>query len=293
MSERHKRSPLGQRAGRYLRLIGGLLVSLFFFGTVSSSAQSLGELARQERERRQSKSKCARRVYTNDDLARPQILDQQTRSCYEAARRVRPAPYIAPPIVAGLEETRLPPVPFGALGRQLREERAAQVKQEVVKIALPPQRPPRAAATEQRAAGVAARLRPAHRLASPQGTERRVPTTTRLIRVQRGDTLWKLAQQHLGSGFRWNELAATNPQITNPDLIFVGQEIRLPPADTSKPMKQFHVQAGDTLWQVAKAEFGNGLAWPCIAQANPQLPNADLIYPGQMLTIPADCTSTS
>jgi nucleoid-associated protein YgaU len=50
------------------------------------------------------------------------------------------------------------------------------------------------------------------------------------VRVEHGDSLWKLAKEHLGSGTRWRELAEMNPEISNPGLIRVGDMIRLPNA---------------------------------------------------------------
>jgi hypothetical protein len=46
--------------------------------------------------------------------------------------------------------------------------------------------------------------------------------------VERGDNLWTLAERQLGSGARFTEIVRLNPGITNPDLIYVGQTIRMP-----------------------------------------------------------------
>jgi nucleoid-associated protein YgaU len=49
--------------------------------------------------------------------------------------------------------------------------------------------------------------------------------------VERGDTLSKLAKHYLGDAQRWPEIAAANRyKITNPDLIYVGQSLRIPVA---------------------------------------------------------------
>lgn len=44
--------------------------------------------------------------------------------------------------------------------------------------------------------------------------------------VQKGDTLWDIAKQFLGDPTKYTQLAAIN-NITNPDLVYVGQTIRL------------------------------------------------------------------
>jgi len=47
--------------------------------------------------------------------------------------------------------------------------------------------------------------------------------------VQRGDSLWRIAEQQLGNGFRWKEIHELNKSfIANPDLICVGWTLALP-----------------------------------------------------------------
>lgn len=48
-------------------------------------------------------------------------------------------------------------------------------------------------------------------------------------KVQSGDTLWKIAEAHLGSGARYTEIFEANRDILdNPDLIRPGQVLRIP-----------------------------------------------------------------
>jgi nucleoid-associated protein YgaU len=56
-----------------------------------------------------------------------------------------------------------------------------------------------------------------------------------------------------------------------------------------EPEAQFHTVAkGDTLGKIAKQYYGNAMKYPVIFEANkPMLTNPDLIYPGQVLRIPA------
>jgi len=56
-----------------------------------------------------------------------------------------------------------------------------------------------------------------------------------------------------------------------------------------EPEAQFHtVVSGDTLGKIAKSFYGNAMKYPEIFEANkPMLKSPDLIYPGQVLRIPA------
>ena len=46
-------------------------------------------------------------------------------------------------------------------------------------------------------------------------------------KVQKGDYLWEIAVRAYGDGFKWVEVAKAN-NITNPDVIFTGTELKLP-----------------------------------------------------------------
>ena len=47
--------------------------------------------------------------------------------------------------------------------------------------------------------------------------------------IQKGDSLWKIASAHYGDGNKWNALFEANREvIKDPDLIYPGQQIRVP-----------------------------------------------------------------
>lgn len=49
----------------------------------------------------------------------------------------------------------------------------------------------------------------------------------KIYNVKSGDTLWQIAKRQLGDGSRYTEIASLN-NIKNPNLITVGQELKLP-----------------------------------------------------------------
>jgi len=110
------------------------------------------------------------------------------------------------------------------------------------------------------------------------------PPTTYTVRP--GDTLHTLAARF---GTTVETLAVTN-HIANPDLIFVGQTLRVPrPAISAPPVEappveapsEYTVVGGDTLAKVA-ARFGTTV--DVLVTAN-HIANADLIFVGQVLTL--------
>lgn len=47
--------------------------------------------------------------------------------------------------------------------------------------------------------------------------------------VEKGDTLWAIAQKNLGDGSRYNEIFEANkPMLSDPDKIYPGQMLRIP-----------------------------------------------------------------
>ena len=98
-----------------------------------------------------------------------------------------------------------------------------------------------------------------------------------------------------GPGFTmsWTDLNGNSQSLNYPLLLrsvtslgpIQGCE---PPADTTYP-RSHTVQKGNTLWGIAEVHYGDGRKWPLIYAANAGTigNNPNLIYPGQVFTIPA------
>lgn len=138
-----------------------------------------------------------------------------------------------------------------------------------------------------RSSGVAPVVAPSNVAAS---MEAKGNMSRRTVTVRPGDSLWKLAQENLGRGARWQELLAVNPGIEDPARIAAGTEIILPANQTGmKSDMRVTVKQGDTLTQIAKLTYGRAAAWQCIEQANPEITDANHIYTGQQLLLPFGC----
>lgn len=116
---------------------------------------------------------------------------------------------------------------------------------------------------------------------NPTGT---INTETITYTVQRGDTLWAIARRY---GTTSEEIAEIN-NISNPNLIYPGQQLKIPTNSTTEGEETrgtgdiiYTVQRGDTLSRIAR-EYNVTVAH--IVELN-DITNPNLIYPGEKLRI--------
>jgi LysM repeat protein len=115
------------------------------------------------------------------------------------------------------------------------------------------------------------------RLVVPSGRAVPVPppsTDGQVYYAQKGDTLRIIASRF---GTTVDAILKLNPQITNPNLIYVGQAITI-----SAGVSTYVVQRGDTLRIIAN-KFGTTV--DTLLALNPNIKNANLIYVGQVVNV--------
>jgi peptidoglycan endopeptidase LytE len=95
--------------------------------------------------------------------------------------------------------------------------------------------------------------------------------------AQRGDTLRKIAAKF---GTTVNVLIQLNPQIPNPNIIYVGQAINVPAGSSGS--STYTVQRGDTLRIIAN-RFGTTV--DALLALNPKITNPNRIYVGQVIAV--------
>jgi len=120
------------------------------------------------------------------------------------------------------------------------------------------------------------------------------------IAIDKGDTMWGLAETHLGDGFRWQEIADLNKGrvmtdgrvFNNPRKIEVGWELLLPGDATNLPGKspvtEHTVAPTETLSGIALETTGDAGNWTALYEANKDVIGSDpnLIFPGQVIDLP-------
>jgi nucleoid-associated protein YgaU len=256
----------------------------------AGNAQNLPAVARRDRAR--SKDHPARHVYTNEDFKREEILVPADQQRFEEVRSDPYRKYSRPGRTA---VKRIAPgrIPLADVARHYRWLSEKDKSPSPIMVQALPHEPVLAAPEKTAPADQRERdLR--QRMPVANSSKRPAELAAGSVRAKPGDSLWKLAAEYLGSGRRWREILAANPQIQHANLIEIGQQILLPGQGSSARLaKQFRVRAGDTLWKIARTELGNGMAWHCIAQANPRIADPNRIYAEQVIEIPAACGSTS
>ncbi|MDO4548475.1 MAG: LysM peptidoglycan-binding domain-containing protein [Clostridia bacterium] len=99
--------------------------------------------------------------------------------------------------------------------------------------------------------------------------------------IARGETLTSIARRY---GTTVQELVRLN-RITNPDLIYAGETIRVP---ASSGTRSYTIRRGDTLSGIAQ-QYGTTVNE--LIRLN-DISNPDLIYAGDTILIPASGSST-
>lgn len=192
----------------------------------------------------------------------------------------------------------------------------------VASIAAAPRLDPHATAAPLAPAALVSHERPAGRLAEePSAPARREPSSAPVTYVvQRHDSLWSIAEQTLGDGFRWREIRDLNAGRTMPDgqmvtssteTIEPGWMLELPSdatvgetaphAPTRGAPEVVVVERGDHLWSIAEDTLANDLGreptdaevaphWRRIIETNrPHLAdpsNPGLLFAGQSIVVP-------
>ncbi|MCL6589346.1 MAG: SafA/ExsA family spore coat assembly protein [Firmicutes bacterium] len=101
--------------------------------------------------------------------------------------------------------------------------------------------------------------------------------------VKSGDTLYLIARQY---NIPLQSLINANPQISDPNLIYPGQVICIPAAPEPGVCPggiSYTIRPGDTMYRIAQRY---GVSLTALINANPQISNPNLIYPGQVICIP-------
>ncbi|HUW21047.1 MAG TPA: LysM peptidoglycan-binding domain-containing protein, partial [Candidatus Bathyarchaeia archaeon] len=121
--------------------------------------------------------------------------------------------------------------------------------------------------------------------------------------VKENESLWKISEKFYQSGYNWSDIAKEN-NLSNPNLLAVGQELKLPKVALRKPVEEiaqaepvlgetetsisgdsYVVQKGDSLWKIAIRTYADGYKWTEIAKTN-NLAYPDFLEVGQELKLP-------
>ncbi|MBT0773243.1 LysM peptidoglycan-binding domain-containing protein [Kineosporia sp. J2-2] len=117
--------------------------------------------------------------------------------------------------------------------------------------------------------------------------------------VESGDSLWALAERYLGNGAQYQFIASANYGRTQPDGASLGDDHWLRPgwkltipgatAQQTPGKHTYTVDSGDTLWQIAEDQLGDGKDYPRLRQADgTRISDPDLIRPGEVLRLPGE-----
>lgn len=107
-----------------------------------------------------------------------------------------------------------------------------------------------------------------------------------LYTAKKGDCYWSIAEEQMGSGFKYLELCEFNG-IQPTDTLYAGTVLKIPVnGNNADGTVIYTVKAGDCYWTIAQEQLGNPLRYPEICELNGVSPNTTL-HVGDKLKIPA------
>lgn len=106
--------------------------------------------------------------------------------------------------------------------------------------------------------------------------------------VVAGDSMFSIAQRF---GIPLSLLVCANPQIPNPNVLFPGDVLCVPPTPLGREPEScprcldglYVVMAGDSMFSIAQ-RFG--IPTSLLICANPQITNPNQLFPGDVLCVP-------
>jgi hypothetical protein len=208
------------------------LLGLLTVPFVAAAGQDLGEIARQQRQRHASLPAHAP-VLTNDDLRRERILPDAPPGSS------KPAPAKPDSGLSNVPLWSVADQPGFSLGEYARAWRRARAARDLAAGSAGSLAPAASAkgATPSVSAGLPMPVPPQPLRSRKSADVARQPAGTlaesqpRIVRVTRGDSLWRISRVHLGRGSLWRLVWQSNPAVSNPERIEIGQAIRLPPSE--------------------------------------------------------------
>lgn len=117
---------------------------------------------------------------------------------------------------------------------------------------------------------------------------------TQAYTVKSGDSLWSIAEQFLGDGEKYHQIAELNygnvqddgQALTKDHFLATGWTLQVPVTSQAASSTTYTVQTGDSLSGIAQEKLGDEADYTRILEANPSITTPDLIHPGDSITIP-------
>ncbi len=257
--------------------LGACLVSLCcapVFG------QSLGDVARQERQRKEQQAPRALHVYTNDDLRKSKILvpEDQARALAAARNRQMPSPVELAAVANAIAPLQFL-LPASAGDTDIEDPSSWEPEPTASGIS-----PALAADSIGLEAGAtSARVKTKER---PEPVRRRQvakiadPFAPR--KIERPGTPAPVAIEpvHATRKSGASALASSTFLVSSNSSAFLHEQ-----DSTSSKADKVLVRAGDSLWKLAQRYLGDGNRWFDLATLNPQLESPNLIRAGEWIRL--------
>jgi nucleoid-associated protein YgaU len=263
-----------------------------FLPAISRAQDDVAEAARQEKARKEAQTKKARHVYTNEDLQKKEILDEQDRAGVEARKKeVAPVPAVAP--APGVDsENSQPTESLGEVARRYRAEKEAREAEEALRKQTPSQFPMEITQPVL-----------AHPILPAEGGKKSPIVAPKFEMPRTGKIRDPFSRSEVPSRNGILPAAPTVPVVPKAIAIVPVAPVIATPVDPkanavkiapNKPevTGTVTVKAGDSLWKISREHLGAGSRWQELIAANPNVTVPTRVRPGTVLSIPNAATET-
>lgn len=268
----------------------------------SAQEQDVAEAARQEKARKAAQEKPKGKIYTNEDLAKAQIVASGDHARAEAAKKDSTgAPSPSSQASSVEDANKSSQESLGEVARRYRKEKAARAAEQAKQT-----QSPSLFKLEVTPAPLAAPVQPRPVQPRPVQTW---PVQPREVVVLPPALLPAPAKSAMSSAAPRRDPFSHTPASAAPHGFTASTATseaspHREPSAASKTVPNFTprrelvpapvesirtivtIQPGDSLWKLARQNLGDGRRWRELASANPKLRDPDRIRPGGVLAIP-------